>query len=51
MVKCEFCLNFNGIRCIEPKGIKYGKEIKDPFEEINCSYYLEKGIAGLMGLG
>lgn len=51
MVKCEFCLNFNGTRCIEPRGVKYGKEIKDPFEEINCPYYLEKGIAGLMGLG
>ena len=51
MVQCEFCLNFDGIRCIEPKGIKYGEKIENPMEEIDCPYYLEKGIAGLMGLG
>jgi len=51
MVQCEFCLNFDGTRCIEPKGVKYGKPVEDSFEEINCPYYLEKGVAGLMGIG
>ncbi|MCD6414120.1 MAG: hypothetical protein J7L23_00635 [Candidatus Diapherotrites archaeon] len=50
MVQYEFCLNFNGIRRIEPKGVKYGRPIEDSFEEINCPYYLEKGVAGLMGM-
>jgi len=48
MVKCEFCLNFDGIKCNHPKGVKYGKEIKDSFEEIDCPYYFEKGFAGAM---
>ena len=46
MVQCEFCLNFDGVKCIDPKGTKYGKEIKDSYEEIDCPYYLEKGFAG-----
>jgi len=50
MVKCEFCLNFNGISCIEPKGVKYKQPIEDSFKEIDCPYYLEKGVAGLMGM-
>lgn len=51
MVKCEFCLNFDGIRCREPRGVKYGKKIENSLEEIDCSYYLEKGVAGLFGIG
>ena len=51
MVQCEFCLNFDGIRCREPRGVKYGAPIEDSFEDIDCPYYLEKGVAGLMGLG
>jgi len=51
MVKCEFCLNFNGITCMEPHSEKYGKEIKNSMEEIDCPYYLEKGVAGLAGMG
>ncbi|MBC7080807.1 MAG: hypothetical protein H5T44_00920 [Thermoplasmatales archaeon] len=43
MVKCEFCLNFDGIRCIEARGVKYNKKI-DPLEEISCPYYFEKGF-------
>ena len=50
MVKCEFCLNYNGITCIEPRSDRYGKEF-DPWEEIDCPYYLEKGVAGLFGIG
>ncbi len=50
MVKCEFCLNYNGITCIEPRSERYGKKF-DPWEEIDCPYYLEKGIAGLFGIG
>ena len=50
MVQCEFCLNYNGITCIEPKSERYGKKF-DPWEEIDCPYYLEKGIAGLLGFG
>ncbi|MCD6573394.1 MAG: hypothetical protein J7K95_04815 [Thermoplasmata archaeon] len=49
MVQCEFCLNFNGKTCIEPKSERYGKEF-DPWEEIDCPYYLEKGIAGWVGM-
>ncbi|RLF45457.1 MAG: hypothetical protein DRN29_06685 [Thermoplasmata archaeon] len=48
MVKCEFCLNFDGIKCTHPNGTKYKQEIKDSFEEINCPYYFEKGFAGVM---
>jgi len=44
MVKCEFCLNFDGEKCIEPRGEIYNKEIKDPFAEISCPYYFEKGF-------
>jgi len=51
MVQCEFCLNFDGIKCIEPKSARYGERIKNSFEEINCPYYLEKGFAGMMGMG
>jgi len=49
MVQCEFCLNYNGTTCIEPRSERYGKEF-DSLEEINCPYYLEKGIAGLFGM-
>ncbi|MCD6512313.1 MAG: hypothetical protein J7K61_01750 [Thermoplasmata archaeon] len=51
MVQCAFCLNFTGITCIEPKSERYGKKIENPYEEIDCPYYLEKGIAGLFGIG
>ncbi|MCD6147626.1 MAG: hypothetical protein J7J34_06485 [Thermoplasmata archaeon] len=50
MVKCEFCLNYNGISCIEPLGVKYKQPITEPFEEIDCPAYLEKGVAGLAGM-
>jgi len=43
-------LNYNGIKCLDPNGIKFNQTIEDTFEEINCSAYLEKGIAGLTGL-
>ncbi len=49
MVQCEFCLNYNGITCIEPRSERYRKEFH-ALEEINCPYYLEKGIAGLLGM-
>lgn len=48
MVQCEFCLNYDGAKCIDPKGTKYGKEIKDSYKEIDCPCYLEKGFAGAM---
>jgi len=48
VVKCEFCLNFNGISCIEPKGVRYKHPVEDSFKEIDCPYYLEKGVAGLI---
>lgn len=51
MVKCDTCLNFNGIHCLEPNGVKYRDIVIDPLEEINCSAYLEKALAGLFGLG
>lgn len=51
MVQCEFCLNFDGVRCIEPKSARYGELIENSFEEIDCPYYLEKGFAGIMGMG
>ena len=51
MVKCETCLNFNGIHCLEPKGVRYGESIIDPLLEIDCPAYLEKALAGLFGLG
>jgi len=51
MVRCEFCLNYNGISCIEPRGVKYKQPIRDSFEEIDCPAYLEKGVAGLAGRG
>jgi len=51
MVQCEFCLNYNGIKCLEPKGIKFNQTIEDTFEHMNCPAYLEKGLAGLTGLG
>ena len=50
MVKCETCLNFNGIRCLEIKGVKYGESIINPLEETDCPAYLEKALAGLFGL-
>lgn len=50
MVQCEFCLNFNGVTCIEPKSERYGKKIENSLEEIDCPYYLEKGVAGWMGM-
>jgi len=51
MVKCETCLNFNGIHCLEPNGLKYGEPIMDSLEEIDCPAYLEKALGGLFGLG
>ena len=51
MVQCEFCLNFNGVTCIEPNSKNYGKKIENPFKEIECPYYLEKGVAGIVGMG
>ena len=48
MVKCEFCLNFDGIRCRNPDGVKYGMPIEDSFEEIDCPAYFEKGFAGAL---
>ena len=51
MVKCDTCLNFNGIYCLEPKGVRYGDVIADSLEEIECPCYLEKALAGLFGLG
>ena len=48
MVQCEFCLNYDGVKCTHPKGVKYGKPIKDSYEEIDCQSYLEKGFAGAM---
>jgi len=50
MVRCEFCLNYNGISCIEPRGVKYKQPITDSFEEVDCPAYLEKGVAGLAGM-
>lgn len=50
MVQCEFCLNFDGASCIEPGGVNYGELIEDSWKEIHCPCYLEKGVAGLMGL-
>jgi len=50
MVQCEFCLNFDGVRCIERRGMNYGKPIEDSYVEIDCPYYLEKGVAGLTGM-
>ncbi|MEM2935528.1 MAG: hypothetical protein QXF32_04105 [Candidatus Thermoplasmatota archaeon] len=44
MVKCEFCLNYDGARCIEQRGVKYNKEIENSLEEISCPYYFEKGF-------
>lgn len=51
MVKCETCLNFDGIHCLEPNGLKHGDPIIDSLEEINCRCYLDKTIGGLLGLG
>lgn len=51
MVQCEFCLNYNGIECLEVRGAKFGEIIEDSLEHIECGYYLEKGVAGLMGMG
>jgi len=51
MVKCETCLNFDGIHCLEPYGVKYGEPIRNPLEEIDCLAYLDKTIGGVMGLG
>jgi len=48
MVQCEFCLNFNGTHCTEPKGVKYGEKIENPYEEINCPDYFEDAFAGAM---
>jgi len=50
MVKCEFCLNYNGINCVEPQGVRYNESIENSFEEIDCPVYLEKGFAGLIGM-
>jgi len=51
MAQCEFCLNYNGIKCLDPNGVKYGEPIINPFEEIDRPAYLEKVLAGLFGLG
>ena len=48
MVKCEFCLNFDGIKCRNPDGVKYGMPIEDSFEEIDYPAYFEKGFAGAL---
>ena len=45
MVKCAFCLNFNGTKCTNPKGVMYGKKIDDPYKEINCPEYFEDAFA------
>lgn len=51
MVKCETCLNFTGINCLEPNGVRYGNTIVNSLEEIECPCYLDKAIGGLFGLG
>jgi len=48
MVQCEFCLNYNGDTCTEPGGVKYGEVIEDPYADIDCPAYLEKGAAGAL---
>lgn len=40
-------LNYDGDKCTNLKGVKYGKSIEDSYEGINCPYYLEKGFAGV----
>jgi len=45
MPQCAFCLNFNGTKCTNPKGVMYGKKIDDPYEEINCPEYFEDAFA------
>lgn len=46
MVQCTFCLYFDGVACTEPSGALYGEEIDDPYMEVNCPAYLDKGVAG-----
>jgi hypothetical protein len=48
MVQCEFCLHYNSFECTEPNGVKYGQDIVDPYENIDCPAYLEKGAAGAL---
>lgn len=41
MVKCEFCVSFDGKRCTDPKGVMYGKDIKNSMMEIECDRYID----------
>ncbi|MEA2054276.1 MAG: hypothetical protein U9O96_04055 [Candidatus Thermoplasmatota archaeon] len=49
--QCEFWLNYNGVSCIEPAGVKYKQPIGNSLEEIDRTAYLEKGVAGSTGMG
>jgi len=51
VTKCETCLNFIGIHCLEPKEVRYGDRIVNSLEDVDCPCYLDKAIGGLMGLG
>ncbi len=48
MVKCEFCLYFDGVKCRNSDGVKFDKQIENSLEEINCPAYFEKGFAGAL---
>ena len=48
MVKCEYCVYFDGKKCTNPRGRKYTEVIKNQFEDIDCNGYLDKGFAGAM---
>ena len=51
MVKCAFCVCYINGQCIEPRGVMYNKDIEDPYEEIDCPYYLDIAGAGILGMG
>ena len=48
MPQCAFCLNFNGTKCTNPKGVMYGKKIEHPYKKINCPEYFEDAFAMAM---
>lgn len=48
MVQCEYCINYSNGRCTDPSGIMYDKKIDDPYREIDCPAYIDKGFAGAM---
>ena len=48
MVKCEYCINYDGTSCTCSTGKYYNKIIMNPKQNITCNCYIDKGFAGAM---